>query len=179
MYRGFNHRSKGHSGGRRFQSRFPSRNQKTDAEIVRAIQAVQITEAQEGYAPESPYSPKNRFEDFAISQQLKKNIADKKYVTPTPIQDQTIPAILQGSDIIGIANTGTGKTAAFLIPLIEKVCKDRSQKVLIITPTRELALQISEELYGFSYVLGIKKALCIWGMNEKKQRYELSCSPNF
>jgi len=179
MYRGFNHRSNGHSGGRRFPNRFPSRNQKTDAEIVRAIQAVQIMEAQEGYTPQSTYSPKNRFEDFAICQQLKKNIADKRYLTPTPIQDQVIPAILEGSDIIGIANTGTGKTAAFLIPLIEKVCKDRSQKVLIITPTRELALQISEELYGFSYGLGINKALCIGGMNGKKQRYELSSNPNF
>ena len=179
MYRRFNHRPNGHSGGRRFQSRFPSRNQKTDAEIVRAIQAIQITEAQAGYTPESPYSPKYRFEDFAISPQLKKNISDKRYVSPTPIQDQAIPAILQGSDVIGIANTGTGKTAAFLIPLIEKVSKDRGQKVLIVTPTRELALQISEELYGFSYGLGIKKALCIGGMNERKQRYELSCNPNF
>lgn len=179
MYRSFNHRSNGHSGGRRFPNRFPSRNQKTDAEIVRAIQAVQIMEAQEGYTPQSTYSPKNRFEDFAISGQLKKNIADKRYLTPTPIQDQVIPAILEGSDIIGIANTGTGKTAAFLIPLIEKVCKDRSQKVLIITPTRELALQISEELYGFSYGLGINKALCIGGMGEKKQRHELSSNPNF
>ncbi|KKU47167.1 MAG: DEAD/DEAH box helicase domain protein [Candidatus Woesebacteria bacterium GW2011_GWF2_46_8] len=179
MYRGFNHRSNGHSGGRRFPNRFPSRNQKTDAEIVRAIQAVQIMEAQEGDAPQSTYSPKNRFEDFAISAQLKKNIADKRYLAPTPIQDQVIPAILEGSDIIGIANTGTGKTAAFLIPLIEKGYKDRGQKVLIITPTRELALQIGEELYGFSYGLGINKALCIGGMNEKKQRYELSSNPNF
>ena len=146
---------------------------------MRAIQAIQITEAQAGYTPESPYSPKYRFEDFAISPQLKKNIADKRYLTPTPIQDQVIPAILEGSDIIGIANTGTGKTAAFLIPLIEKVCKDRSQKVLIITPTRELALQVGEELYGFCYGLGINKALCIGGMNEKKQRYELSSNPNF
>lgn len=179
MYKRFNHRPNRHFGGRRFQSRFPVRNQKTDAEIVRAIQAVQITEAQEGYTPEGPYSPKYRFEDFAISPQLKKNIADKRYTAPTPIQDQAIPAILEGSDVIGIANTGTGKTAAFLIPLIEKVSKDRGQKVLIITPTRELALQIGEELYGFSYGLGIKKALCIGGMNERKQRYELSCSPNF
>ena len=179
MYNRHNHRSNGHGGGRRFSRGFPSRSQKTDAEIVRAIQAIQITEAQEGDSPQSAYIPKNRFEDFAISGQLKKNISDKRYVTPTPIQDQVIPAILQGSDVIGIANTGTGKTAAFLIPLIEKVCNDRSQKVLIITPTRELALQINEELYGFSYGLGIKKALCVGGMNERKQRYELSCIPNF
>src|SRR3989344_3612297 len=63
------------------------------------------------------------------------NIANKNYVCPTPIQDQAIPAILAGEDIIGMANTGTGKTAAFLIPLINKVSKDKSQKVLIIAPT--------------------------------------------
>ena len=179
MYRRFNHRSNGHSGGRRFGNRFPSRNQKTDAEIVRAIEAVQILEGQENYTPESVYTPKNRFEDFAISGELKRNIVYKKYVTPTPIQDQAIPAILEGSDIIGIANTGTGKTAAFLIPLIEKVCKNRNEKVIIIIPTRELALQINEELYGFSYGLGINKVLCIGGMDEKKQRYGLASNPNF
>src|SRR3990172_10913174 len=121
MYRGHNHHSNGYSRGRRFRNRFPSRNQKTDLSIVRAIQAVQILEAQASYTGQAAFTPKNRFEDFAIGRKLKENIVYKKYVTPTPIQDQAIPAILEGSDIIGIANTGTGKTAAFLIPLIEKV----------------------------------------------------------
>ena len=179
MYRKFNHHSNGYSRGGKFRNRFPSRNPKTDLSIVRAIQAVQILEAQASYTGQAAFTPKNRFEDFAIGRKLKENIVYKKYVTPTPIQDQAIPAILEGSDIIGIANTGTGKTAAFLIPLIEKVSKDRSQKVLIITPTRELALQIDDELYGFSYGLGVNKALCIGGMNERKQRYELASNPNF
>ncbi len=179
MYNRHNHHSNGHSDRGRFRKRFSSRNPKTDLSIVRAIQAVQILEAQESYTPQSVYTPKNRFEDFAISSELKKNIVHKKYVTPTPIQDRVIPAILEGSDIIGIANTGTGKTAAFLIPLIEKVSKDRGQKVLIITPTRELALQINEEIYGFTYGMGINKALCIGGMNTKKQRYELGLAPSF
>src|SRR3972149_11253797 len=78
------------------------------------------------------YLPKHTFGDFAVNEQLKKNILSAGFNTPTPIQDQAIPEILAGRDVVGIANTGTGKTAAFLIPLINKVYADRSQKVLII-----------------------------------------------
>ena len=95
------------------------------------------------------YVPEHKFEDFPISPQIKRNIANKKYISPTPIQDKAIPVILSGKDIIGIANTGTGKTAAFLVPLIEKIEKDKTQKVLIVAPTRELALQISDQLEDF------------------------------
>src|SRR5260370_33250436 len=85
------------------------------------------------------------FNDFTISPEVLRNVLDKGYVTTTPIQQQTIPAILQGRDVIGIANTGTGKTAAFLIPLVSKVVWNKSEKVLIIAPTRELAVQIHDE----------------------------------
>ncbi len=127
----------------------------------------------------SVYTPKHKFEDFPIFQQIKRNISNKGYISPTPIQDQAIPVILAGQDIIGIANTGTGKTAAFLIPLIDKIVNDRSQKVLIITPTRELALQIHDELRDFANGLGIRSALCIGGTNMKRQRRELFQNPNF
>ena len=66
------------------------------------------------------YTPHNNFNDFNIVPALKQNIADKGYIKPTPIQDQAIGPILEGRDFIGLANTGTGKTAAFLIPLINK-----------------------------------------------------------
>src|SRR3990167_7635518 len=88
---------------------------------------------------EEAYLSKNAFADFQIGEQLKKNIQSAGFITPTPIQDQAIPEILRGRDVVGIANTGTGKTAVFLIPLINKVSSDRYQKVLIIAPTRELA----------------------------------------
>jgi superfamily II DNA/RNA helicase len=78
-----------------------------------------------------------------------------------------------------MANTGTGKTAAFLIPLIEKVLKDRNQRVLIVTPTRELASQIRDEFYTFANGLGIFSALCIGGANMWRQKEELRRSPNF
>ncbi len=107
---------------------------------------------------------RHKFTDFLISDQIRKNISDKGYVTPTPIQDQAIPFILEGRDIIGIANTGTGKTGAFLIPLINKVLFNRSQKVLIIAPTRELAVQIKDELDAFSRNLSVGGVLCIGGV---------------
>ncbi len=119
------------------------------------------------------------FADFQISDQLKRNIIARGYKTPTPIQDKAIPFILDGRDLIGIANTGTGKTAAFLIPLIDKILKGRAQKVLIIAPTRELAAQISDECFAFSKGLGIYSALCIGGSNMQRQKSDLRRNPNF
>ena len=125
------------------------------------------------------YIPKNQFADFNINEQLKKNIATKGFVKPTSIQDQTIPIILEGKDLIGIANTGTGKTASFLIPLIEKIVKNRNERVLILLPTRELALQIVEELNAFAKSLNIYSALCIGGSSMGRQISDLRRNPNF
>jgi superfamily II DNA/RNA helicase len=125
------------------------------------------------------YIPKYSFSDFKIDLKLKQNVLNRNYGSPTPIQDQSIVEILNGKDIIGIANTGTGKTAAFLIPLIDKVIKQRHKKVLIIAPTRELANQIREEFYLFSRGLNIYSALCIGGENINRQKQELRRNPNF
>ena len=121
----------------------------------------------------------HQFSDFQISDLIKRNIEVKGYKIPTPIQDKAIVPILEGHDLIGMANTGTGKTAAFLIPLIEKVLKDRSQKVLIVTPTRELATQIRDEFYTFANGLNIYSALLIGGANMWRQKEELRRNPNF
>jgi len=125
------------------------------------------------------YVATHQFSDFAISDSIKRNIEVKGYKTPTPIQDQAIPPILEGRDLIGMANTGTGKTAAFLIPLIEKVLQDRNQQVLIVTPTRELATQIRDEFYTFSNGLNMFSALLIGGSNMWRQKEELRRNPNF
>lgn len=122
---------------------------------------------------------KNTFDSFGFSELLVKNIAYKGYTSPTPIQDQAITPIVSGRDLIGIANTGTGKTAAFLLPLIDKVYKDKSQKVFIVVPTRELALQINEELKAFTYHMGIYSAILIGGAKINKQINELRRNPNF
>lgn len=110
------------------------------------------------------YKSEHRFSDFLIDERLKKNIIDVGYEIPTPIQDKSIPHILKGVDIVGIANTGTGKTAAFLIPLIHKVTLNMHEQVLIVVPTRELALQIQDELHKFTTALKIYSVVCVGGM---------------
>lgn len=119
------------------------------------------------------------FSNYNISEKLKRNILDHGYVKTTPIQEKTIPDILNGRDIIGIANTGTGKTAAFLIPLINKVYADRNERVLIITPTRELAVQINSELKLFTKGMDMETALIIGGANMRRQEYSLRHRPQF
>jgi superfamily II DNA/RNA helicase len=125
------------------------------------------------------YQPTNNFADFDIDPRLKQNILAHGYSVPTPIQDQTIPILLAGRDVVGCANTGTGKTAAFLVPLIEKVLKNRSEKVLIVTPTRELAIQIQRELKEFSKNLDISSVLCIGGVGIGLQIKTLHTYPDF
>lgn len=125
------------------------------------------------------YTSVHQFTDFAISSELKANIVARGYTTPTPIQDQVIPHILAGRDVVGIANTGTGKTAAFLLPLIDKIMRDRLQKVLIIAPTRELAVQIDDELRLFTTGLHIRSALVIGGASMGNQVWKLRQNPSF
>lgn len=109
------------------------------------------------------------FESFGFCPQLSKNLRDRNYTTPTPIQDQSIEHIQKGRDLIGLANTGTGKTAVFLLPLIEKCYANKRNKVLIIAPTRELAQQIEEEFRKFSLGMGLYSVTCVGGMPIYKQ----------
>lgn len=125
------------------------------------------------------YSAKNTFFDFGFSKALLNNLQIKDYSAPTPIQDQAIKFIMEGRDLIGLANTGTGKTAAFLLPMIEKVYKNQFEKVLIIAPTRELALQIDNELKSFSNGMRIYSVACVGGAPIGKQIYNLKRNPNF
>lgn len=126
-----------------------------------------------------PEKVSHTFADFALSLPLQETIKAKGFLTPTPIQDQTIPAILEGKDLIGTANTGTGKTAAFLIPLLQKITLDRNQRVLIVAPTRELAVQIHKEIRDFARGLTIRSAMLIGGANEWRQRQDLKDDPHF
>jgi len=124
------------------------------------------------------YVPKHQFVDFDVDQRLKDNIAHKGFVTPTPIQDQTIELGLEGNDVIGIANTGTGKTMAFLVPILNKLMTDRSAKALIVAPTRELAQQIEMERRTISKNAGVYGALLIGGSSYGPQLADLRRNPN-
>jgi superfamily II DNA/RNA helicase len=125
------------------------------------------------------YVPKHAFNDFLIEDQLKENISQKGYAFPTPIQDQAIPLVLQGNDVVATANTGTGKTAAFLIPLINNLLTKKIDRVLIMAPTRELAAQIQDELNSFKLKTGFSSALCIGGANIVRQISKLKKRPEF
>lgn len=174
--RGFGGVSKSPQRGRQGGNRGGSGKRKPAAQNFEFSQfvkkAIQTTET-------TAFHPEHTFSDFAIHEKLKANIAKRKFVHPTPIQDGAIPHILKGRDVIGIANTGTGKTAAFLIPLINKVFHDHAQKVLIMVPTRELALQIDEEFRAFSHGSGLLSALCIGGSHMDRQIATLRRKPGF
>ncbi|HEY4161262.1 MAG TPA: DEAD/DEAH box helicase, partial [Candidatus Saccharimonadales bacterium] len=124
------------------------------------------------------YTPKHKFADFAVDKRLMGNIQQKGYEIPTPIQDQTIELGLGGKDVIGIANTGTGKTAAFLVPILHRLMTDRSAKALIVAPTRELAQQIEQERRSLSRSAGAYGALLIGGSSYGPQLADLRRNPN-
>lgn len=128
---------------------------------------------------EVPYEPIHAFVDFNFSTPLQRNIDAKGYVNPTPIQDQSIEPILAGRDLIGLANTGTGKTAAFLLPILQKLVEDQnSVRTLIMAPTRELAVQIDEEFRQFAKGLGLYSALCVGGVNIGPQIKQIQRGPH-
>jgi ATP-dependent RNA helicase RhlE len=116
---------------------------------------------------EVAYKPTHLFTDFSLNEALKANITKEGYETPTAIQDQTIPLAIEGRDVIGLANTGTGKTAAFLLPMLNKLYTRRTNNsVLIMAPTRELAQQIDSEFKKFSDGMKVYSALCVGGVDE-------------
>jgi ATP-dependent RNA helicase RhlE len=159
----FNNRS----NGGRFKSGVSSQDfsQYINKSIQNVVEEVSMTE--------------RLYSDLPVNETLKTNISKKGYTTLTPIQDECIPVIMEGKDVIGLAHTGTGKTAAFLIPLINKVLNDRNEKVLIMVPTRELATQINSELFSLIQSMGLFSVVCIGGQNIESQRRNLSRFHNF
>ena len=113
------------------------------------------------------------FKDLNITEPILKAIEEKGYANPTPIQVKAIPAALTGKDILGCAQTGTGKTAAFAIPIIQHLQalknRDKSIKALILTPTRELALQISECIDDYAKYTQVRHGVIFGGVNQRAQ----------
>jgi len=104
-----------------------------------------------------------------LNDSIKLAIEKRGYVHPTDIQAKTIPHILEGKDVIGLANTGTGKTGAFLLPMINKIMQDPRQKLLVVVPTRELAIQIQEEFIAFTQGLRLQAVVVVGGANIRPQ----------
>lgn len=120
------------------------------------------------------YNATHSFADFGFVEQLQTNLTNNKYVTPTAIQDQAIKPAMEGRDIVGLANTGTGKTAAFVLPIIHRLSKNPGRNtVLVITPTRELAHQVEGEFKLFSTGMRLYSAVCVGGESLPRQRAQL------
>jgi ATP-dependent RNA helicase RhlE len=112
------------------------------------------------------------FSTLPLSENILKAIADAGYTTATPIQQQTIPQIIEGKDVLGCAQTGTGKTAAFAIPILQKLSRQKASKhikSLVLTPTRELALQIEENCHTYSKYTNLKACAIFGGVPQGKQ----------
>lgn len=125
------------------------------------------------------YEPTNTFADFALSTPLQNTLARLGFTRPSAIQDQAITPALEGRDVIGLANTGTGKTAAFLLPIIEKLTHTPTRNsVLVLAPTRELAQQIDAEFRRFGEGLRLYSAICVGGANILRQIRELRRGPH-
>ncbi len=126
---------------------------------------------------ETTFTPQHTFADFPISQVLIDNISNQGFISPTPVQDEAIPVALTGVDVLGLADTGTGKTAAFGIPLLDKLIKDRQARALILAPTRELAQQIETELRWMAKGSGLRTVLLIGGSSMGLQLRYLQNNP--
>ncbi len=162
VYSSRNHRSKRASANKPKHGRYID-----PAKFVRQAKVIEV----------EPYNPTHKFDDFLITPLIKENLAAKGFDTPSPIQDQAIPLGLSGSDVIGIANTGTGKTAAFAIPLIHKLLTNPNSRALIVAPTRELAQQIEEECRSIGQGSGIFASLLIGGTSMGPQLRDLKLRP--
>jgi ATP-dependent RNA helicase RhlE len=162
--------STGFSNGRRSggQKRGPKKDYIHPSRFIKAATLVE----------EAPYEPANMFTDFGMNDLLLANIARKGFMSPSPIQDQAIPLGLEGRDIIGIANTGTGKTVAFAVPALHRLMENPDSRALIIAPTRELAQQIEDEFKAIGKGSGLFGALLIGGANMNPQLRDLRANPH-
>ncbi len=178
MYNNRNNRSSSRTGGATRFNRGSSSHNRSSSGRRKSFDSALLVKKADVQVHENPYISKHSFNDFKIQERLKENITKKGYLTPTPIQDEVIPLLLNGKDVVGIANTGTGKTAAFLIPILQKINQNRAHRALIITPTRELAMQINDECKDFAFGMNIFSLICIGGANMDVQIKLLQRMPN-
>ncbi len=155
------------------RGRAPQKRQVSDIHASRFInKAVAPSE-------ERPYVATHTFADFGLNDKTAATLAHIGYSEPSPIQDQTIEPGLRGRDIIGLANTGTGKTAAFLLPIIEHIAVNRQPvSALVLAPTRELAQQIDDEFKRFAAGQKLYSTLIVGGANMKRQINQVQRGPH-
>ena len=127
-------------------------------------------------------APPARFDTLPLDPKLLRAVADSGYLTMTPIQAKAIPIVLEGRDVMGAAQTGTGKTAAFSIPLLQKMLKHENPsmsparhpvRAIVLAPTRELAVQVAANVTNYAKQTNLRVAVVFGGMNMKEQTLEL------
>jgi ATP-dependent RNA helicase RhlE len=163
--------------GRSRRTAFSARPSRRQKQLKDSIHPSRFIKAARPVTVEA-YTPRYTFADFSIRPLLQKNIAAKGITAPSPIQDQAVPAGLTGGDVIGIANTGTGKTLAFAIPVLERLLADKRSRALIMAPTRELAQQIEAECKAIAKGSGLYGALLIGGAAMGPQLKDLRHDPS-
>ena len=143
---------------------------------------VRPSESRDAYSLDRPDTQKEpvtviSFEDLALVEPIRRALNEEGYTQPTPIQAQAIPHLLLGRDLLGIAQTGTGKTAAFALPILQRLAARqaasaagaRRARVLVLTPTRELAAQIGESFRAYGRHLGLRSTVIFGGVGQDPQ----------
>lgn len=130
------------------------------------------------HTPAKPAVDASAFGALGLAPDLVRALGSEGYATPTPIQTRAIPPILAGSDLVGCAQTGTGKTAAFVLPLLQRLGAARGvPRALVVTPTRELALQIGERARAYGRHSKLQQAVIYGGVNQRRQERDLERRP--
>jgi ATP-dependent RNA helicase RhlE len=122
-------------------------------------------------------NPEITFASLGVAQNILATLDKLGFKTPTPIQHQAIPSAIAGKDLMGIAQTGTGKTLAFGLPLLQRLSEGKARRALIVLPTRELAYQVEESLAQFAPALGIRTAVIIGGASMYQQKQDIRRNP--
>ena len=133
-------------------------------DVVKVTEPAEAAEAAEAAEPEAAEEPENGFETLGLPDKVIEAVKRVGFEQPSPIQAQTIPLLMEGRDVVGLAQTGTGKTAAFALPVLSQIDpKQRHPQALVLAPTRELALQVSDSFQSFADHLGGVNVLPIYG----------------
>ena len=165
-----------YSGG--FRSHRPTNNFRRSHFSAQKINPSLFVKAASDFKKIEDLATVNSFADFNLHPTLLANIKTKGFISPTSIQDQAILPILEKRDVLGIADTGTGKTAAFAIPLINRILKNPSERILIMAPTRELAMQIKQDIRSLTPGLLVYLALAIGGAHLREQIIDIKRGPH-
>lgn len=174
------YRGKRSGGGRRFSSGRTNRGGRSSGGRKQpTFDPSQFINKNPVEVVQEQFAATHSFADFGLHPSIVSTIEQLGITSPSPIQDQIIPLITEGKDVIGLAETGTGKTAAFLLPLIQKTLKDKSQQTLILTPTRELAIQVEVEFRKFAGPFKLFATTCVGGTNIRPQISRLRRNNHF